>query len=61
MTLCFRYLKMSLKFDIPKRNIKLGWNKKKPYAFTEQGVAMLSGILNSDRAIAVNFRSSYTK
>lgn len=25
-----------------------------PYAFTEQGVAMLSGILNSDRAIAMN-------
>lgn len=25
-----------------------------PMAFTEQGVAMLSGVLNSDRAIAVN-------
>lgn len=25
-----------------------------PYAFTEQGVAMLSGLLNSPRAIAVN-------
>ena len=25
-----------------------------PYAFTEQGVAMLSGILNSDRAINMN-------
>jgi ORF6N domain len=25
-----------------------------PYAFTEQGVAMLSSVLNSDRAIAVN-------
>ena len=25
-----------------------------PYAFTEQGVAMLSGILNSERAIQVN-------
>jgi len=25
-----------------------------PYAFTEQGVAMLSGILNSDQAIQVN-------
>ena len=25
-----------------------------PYAFTEQGVAMLSGIINSDRAIQVN-------
>jgi hypothetical protein len=27
-----------------------------PYAFTEQGVAMLSGILNSDRAIKVNIQ-----
>jgi len=25
-----------------------------PYAFTEQGLAMLSGILNSEKAIAVN-------
>ena len=28
--------------------------KALPYAFTEQGVAMLSGILNSDRAIQMN-------
>ncbi len=27
-----------------------------PYAFTEQGVAMLSGILNSKRAVAVNIQ-----
>lgn len=27
-----------------------------PLVFTEQGVAMLSGILNSDRAIAVNIQ-----
>ncbi|MBI2731607.1 MAG: ORF6N domain-containing protein [Sphingobacteriales bacterium] len=32
-----------------KRNINIT-----PYAFTEQGVAMLSGILNSDKAIAMN-------
>jgi ORF6N domain len=25
-----------------------------PYAFTEQGIAMLSSVLNSDRAVAVN-------
>ena len=25
-----------------------------PYAFTEQGVAMLSGVVNSDRAISMN-------
>jgi phage regulator Rha-like protein len=29
-------------------------SKYQPYAFTEQGVAMLSGILNSDKAIAMN-------
>ena len=28
--------------------------KYMPYAFTEQGVAMLSGILNSDKAINMN-------
>ena len=28
--------------------------KYPPYAFSEQGVAMLSGVLNSDRAIEVN-------
>ena len=29
-------------------------NTALPHAFTEQGVAMLSGILNSDKAIAMN-------
>jgi len=33
-----------------------GGIRKMPHAFTEQGVAMLSGILNSDRAIAVNIQ-----
>jgi hypothetical protein len=28
--------------------------RKRPYAFTEQGVAMLSSVLRSPRAIAVN-------
>jgi hypothetical protein len=31
-----------------------GGRRYPPYAFTEQGVAMLSGVLNSPRAIAVN-------
>jgi ORF6N domain len=31
-----------------------GGRRYSPYAFTEQGVAMLSSALNSDRAIAVN-------
>ena len=38
-----------VKFDKRGSNIKY-----LPYAFTEQGIAMLSGILNSDRAISVN-------
>ena len=35
---------------------KPGWGgiRKMPYAFTEQGVAMLSGVLNSDKAINMN-------
>lgn len=31
-----------------------GGRRKLPYAFTEQGVAMLSGVLNSPRAIQAN-------
>lgn len=31
-----------------------GGRRYYPYAFTEQGVAMLSSVLNSDRAIQVN-------
>ena len=33
-----------------------GGVRKMPYVFTEQGVAMLSGLLNSDIAIAVNIK-----
>jgi len=33
-----------------------GGTRSLPYAFTEQGVAMLSGVLNSDRAIQVNIQ-----
>ena len=33
-----------------------GGTRTLPYAFTEQGVAMLSGVLNSDRAIRVNIQ-----
>lgn len=37
---------------------KAGWGgtRKLPYAFTEQGVAMLSSVLNSETAIEVNIR-----
>ena len=31
-----------------------GGNRKLPHVFTEQGVAMLSSVLNSERAIHVN-------
>ena len=38
-------------------NTKQGYNLKyKPYVFTEYGIAMLSGILRSDTAIAANIR-----
>jgi len=37
--------------------IRKGQNTKyRPFAFTEQGVAMLSSVLNSDTAIAVNIQ-----
>ena len=35
---------------------KWGGTRKLPYAFTEQGVAMLSSVLHSDRAILVNIQ-----
>lgn len=33
-----------------------GGTRKTPYAFTELGVSMLSSVLNSSRAIAVNIQ-----
>ena len=36
-----------------------GGRRKLPYAFTEQGVAMLSGVLHSDRAIKVNIDKAF--
>ena len=33
-----------------------GGTRKEPYVFTEQGVAMLSGILHSERAIGANIQ-----
>jgi len=33
-----------------------GGRRYVPYAFTEQGVAMLSSVLNSDRAVDVNIQ-----
>lgn len=43
-----------LRSQIIASNIGRGGARYLPFAFTEQGVAMLSGILNSERAISVN-------
>jgi hypothetical protein len=43
----------SLRLQIETSNQR-GGNRYLPNAFTEQGLAMLSGILNSDKAIQVN-------
>ncbi len=39
---------------------KRGGRRYLPYAFTEQGVAMLSSVLNSERAIRVNIQIMIT-
>jgi len=44
----------SLRSQIATSNDSRGGRRYAPYVFTEQGVAMLSGVLHSDRAIAVN-------
>jgi hypothetical protein len=44
----------SLRSQIVTSNSQRGGRRYAPYAFTEQGVAMLSSVLNSSRAIAVN-------
>lgn len=44
----------SLRFQIGTSKAGKGGRRYLPYVFTENGVAMLSGILNSDRAINVN-------
>jgi hypothetical protein len=43
-----------LRSQIVTSNDGRGGRRYAPYVFTEQGVAMLSGVLRSDRAIAVN-------
>jgi len=45
---------ISLKSQIVISKSKRGGRRYMPYAFTEQGVAMLSSVLNSKRAIRVN-------
>lgn len=45
---------VALRSQIVTSNSGRGGRRTAPYAFTEQGVAMLSSVLNSPRAIAVN-------
>ena len=45
-----------LMFQIGISNSGWGGTRKMPFAFTEQGVAMLSSVLNSNVAIEVNIR-----
>lgn len=44
----------NLKCQIGTSSLAHGGRRKLPFAFTENGVAMLSGILNSNQAIEVN-------
>jgi ORF6N domain len=44
----------SLRSQIVTANRGRGGRRTAPYAFTEHGVAMLSGVLHSDRAVRVN-------
>ncbi|MCO6509930.1 MAG: ORF6N domain-containing protein [Aridibacter famidurans] len=44
----------SLRSQIATSTPEHGGRRYRPYVFTEQGVAMLSGVLNSDRAVQVN-------
>lgn len=41
---------------MPKCTSSWGGTRRLPYVFTEQGVAMLSGVLHSKRAIQVNIQ-----
>jgi hypothetical protein len=45
---------MALTSQFAMSKIGRGGRRSAPYAFTEQGVAMLSSVLNSDRAVLVN-------
>lgn len=46
----------NLRSQIVTANIALSKIRYNPYAFTEQGVAMLSSVLRSDRAVEVNIQ-----
>jgi len=44
----------SLRYQFGTSNVGAGGRRYLPYAFTEQGVAMLSSVLNSERAVQMN-------
>jgi adenylyl- and sulfurtransferase ThiI len=46
----------SLRFQIGTSKKGRGGSRYLPYGFTEQGIAMLSGVLNSPRAIQANIQ-----
>jgi hypothetical protein len=46
----------SLRFHFGTSNKGRGGRRYSPFAFTENGIAMLSSVLNSNRAIAVNIQ-----
>jgi ORF6N domain. len=46
----------SLRCQIGTSNVGRGGRRYRPFVFTEQGVAMLSSVLHSERAVAVNIQ-----
>ena len=46
----------NLRSQIATSNIQRGGRRYMPYVFTEQGVAMLSSVLNSEKAIQINIQ-----
>jgi ORF6N domain-containing protein len=46
----------NLRFQIGTSSSAHGGSRYRPLAFTEQGIAMLSSVLNSERAVAVNIQ-----
>jgi hypothetical protein len=50
----FAISRSDLRSQFATSNIGHGGRRYRPYAFTEQGIAMLSSVLNSEQAIEVN-------
>jgi hypothetical protein len=46
----------SLRCQFGISNVRRGGRRYRPFVFTEQGVAMLSSVLHSERAVAVNIQ-----